>query len=79
MLKSVLGKSSARFFCLQTILVTWPRELMGNVSQLADNVDFIYIFPTNEFEIESETQVNPEKKGRAINSFCNSSNGFSAF
>lgn len=52
---------------------------MGNVSQLADNVDFIYIFPTNEFEIESETQVNPEKKGRAINSFCNSSNGFSAF
>jgi len=56
-----LGKSSTE--PADNANITWPKELMGNVSQSADNVDFIYILPKQQMSLH---QTPVEKKGRAI-------------
>lgn len=44
-----LGKSSPWPESVDNI--TWPNRLMGNVSQSADNVDFIYILAKQQMSL----------------------------
>jgi len=68
-----LGKSSTE--PADNANITWPKELMGNVSQSADNVDFIYILPKQQMSLHQDRM---KKRSRNIYSFCNSTPFFRA-